>query len=1368
MPLSVFVTDSCRKDATKYGIIKEVEKLSAKVELDQSIGSWDRYPPPYIKKSLGKTWRLVAEERILDDGQIVIAFVGVKARGSTEYETFKHNPVSVFRSVSPSDDELRKYLQGKKPRRGIPEPSQAEYSYLYGTTASMDLAEGIVFESREWVDRMSSGSLNDLFVRYYDLLSDVIAPSNADKSFVQHSSGVGIVYRYFPNHNVLFLIAPTSSHGQSVEDLGNDYQELLQWGDDVVDLNRIQRMSKRSYPMLIFAHDFRTWIDIQKNKEGNLALSPEEAAILESIRHGGSNSPMYPLFINGRPGSGKSTILQYLFAGRLHLHLRKDQDERLSHPPIYLTYSSKLIQQAKEAVSTILKCNASFVTESVDLSSHEAQAIFASAFSEFHRFLLSLLDPEQRNKFSPADRIDFGRFKREWQKMTRTNPDSSIRKLSAELAWHVIRMYIKGMRDELGDYLDPDAYTELPVAQQTVTEETYRKVFHYAWESWYKRKCDQEGWWDDQDLAHKVLELHVLKEMREARTWWDDQDLAHKVLELPSDQLAQYPAVFCDEAQDFTKLELLLLLRLNLFSRRRIPPADLKRIPFAFAGDPFQTLNPTGFDWGAVQAGFHEKIVKELDKDSRAKLEFNYKELAFNYRSSRHVVGFCNLLQLVRGLIFNIKGLQPQQSWFDEDAPLPMLFDVATASCQREIRRQSELVFILPCQEGEEEDYVQRDDFLRTLEDSSNSNIYLSSVAAKGLEFKRVVLYKFGDDALRSYPRLLEPLETGVPHTVSPETGLPIQYFMNRLFVAASRPMRRLFVVDTADAISKIWNHPGLRSLEKLVNQYNSPNWGVEMLTPLQAGRDQSWSEDKDDPGILAEQLRDSGISDRSSYKLRLAANMFERCGRKAEATECRAMALEIDEQYADAGDLYIKLSEFSKALGCYWKARTTHGYEQILQCKQLSDYPEAAAADFMMSKKSVQQCKSIIDRVHHEVFENNKGSLIIGDMHWASVINKAVQHLSNAQQEVIDWNTVFKQIMKLQGVGVIVDRNDSLATLAFRANQYQMAIDIWEAMQGGRNENLYNEAKAITTPFPQNLSWLLKLAKYQKIIEEWEANMTGAKLTKEQSTIIAKAYLQSKKYDRALGLLRQHPHLDTFKDLLEQVKKEPNREILLEVIELYARSILLNRGFKEALDYLRKLKDREERHRGNLALVEILASSEDLVQASSDIRTNVGSYLREEFIDNQNWGSSFSMPKVGAAIERAGRMIDALEFYESVWKTRKLKVPTQEVEYARRRWLKCKYRYLRYLEERQKHTHEFERHKDEADTFAKQHRIDPQSLPEYPEIPSTDSGFKDIDETRIEAILTLHAQGFSAQKIAQAMGLDEISVVRVLRTSSR
>ena len=209
------------------------------------------------------------------------------------------------------------------------------------------------------------------------------------------------------------------------------------------------------------------------------------------------------------------------------------------------------------------------------------------AFREFRPFMLELVASEDRPRFASARRVDYPRFRRLWEQRFGKDPKAR-REHGPDVAWHVIRSYIKGMGSE--DYLTPEDYAQLPENQLTVSPQTFTTVYDQVWNNWYQ-PLNEDGDWDDQDLARYIL----------------DNERAPR----------SYCAVFCDEAQDFTRVELEVLLRLSLYSDRSLSSNDVSRVPFAFAGDEFQTLNPTGFRWDAVKASFVEKFIFELDPTRR-------------------------------------------------------------------------------------------------------------------------------------------------------------------------------------------------------------------------------------------------------------------------------------------------------------------------------------------------------------------------------------------------------------------------------------------------------------------------------------------------------------------------------------------------------------------------------------------------------------------------------------------------------------------------------------------------------------------------------------------------------------------------------
>ena len=381
--------------------------------------------------------------------------------------------------------------------------------------------------------------------------------------------------------------------------------------------------------------------------------------------------------------------------------------------------------------------------------------------------------------------------------------------------------------------------------------------------------------------------------------------------------------VFCDESQDFTNLELDLIERLSLFSKRRLDPHQLRDVPYAFAGDPFQTLNPTGFDWGATQASFHDNIVRQLDPHGRGRLRFNFQELSFNYRSSEHIVRLTNLVQLLRARMFGLKSILPQHTWSRRESISPFYYEFESAQAKAALRDQEDLVLIVPCQEGDEEAYVKEDPFLRefaiTGDDVMSRNV-LSPARAKGLEYDRVLLYRFGDRGLVEHADFVAKVEALDGPLPDHDERLVPEYFVNQLYVAASRARKRLFVLDSEEALTRFWSFTQPDARRRLL-EWAEPgeHWRDEDLCGLVAGDVSSWDADRDDPVDLAGRFEQQGRERRDHYLMGLAANNYARAGQTERAALCRAAALEYDGRGVEAGTQYTGLGQPEEAARCFW-----------------------------------------------------------------------------------------------------------------------------------------------------------------------------------------------------------------------------------------------------------------------------------------------------------------------------------------------------------------------------------------------------------------------------------------------------------------
>jgi len=125
------MTETCERTAKKHGLSEEIEKLFKKVETDQSVQIWDSFlPTPFIKKDLGKSFRLVCSKHPLEDENIiVIAFLACFPRGgSGEYEKFLNGPEQVLGKLLPEDRVLANYIKSRKEPLPdpFPEPDEIE------------------------------------------------------------------------------------------------------------------------------------------------------------------------------------------------------------------------------------------------------------------------------------------------------------------------------------------------------------------------------------------------------------------------------------------------------------------------------------------------------------------------------------------------------------------------------------------------------------------------------------------------------------------------------------------------------------------------------------------------------------------------------------------------------------------------------------------------------------------------------------------------------------------------------------------------------------------------------------------------------------------------------------------------------------------------------------------------------------------------------------------------------------------------------------------------------------------------------------------------------------------------------------------
>lgn len=1279
MSLFVYITPECRENAQHHSLSDELERFKDRIESSQSTSHFNPFPPPYlVKKKLGgRQGRLIADLRRRGDHAVVV-FLAVMMRGDKAYENhFATDPVTYgkqhFANLV-SDEQLAEYIEKRlqvAPPPLKPDPSAEEYGFLYQAFAHRHAVaeEYMVYETSEWKDTVSEERIAQQLVRFAQPCVDALSKEPGIHLIdVPGKHGWGI-WIHRSEGRLLLIIPVTGDTQEAATKTVDQYRAQLETGS----LNDILRASRRAYPAYMLT-DEDTWVEIEKEPVANMALSPEESEVLLSAR---SQDGAFPLFINGRAGSGKSTILQYLFADLLFYYLTTPAASKIA-PPVYLTANGELLSVARSFVKRILRNEASLRGDAdrglVDGNSE----ILDEAFQEFQPCLLAMVDARtRRERFNLANRVDYSRFRKLWMDWFGMDREA-VREFGPDLSWHVIRSYIKGMSSE--SLLDPDDYVQLPENQITVTRDTFEKVYERVWEGRYSNLSEAENLWDDQDLARFIVDGDLVK--------------------------PTHPAVLCDEAQDFTRIELELLLRLNLFSNRAVPPHDLSRVPFAFAGDQFQTLNPTGFRWDSIKASFVEKFIHALDPAGRSgRADLNYQELRYNYRSTAPIVRFSNGIQALRAVLFQMPELRPQTPWATSKRAFPVSwFHSNNGAFWKKFKEVGSFVVIVPCNEGEEAEYVSHDPFLKEnvrVEDNIPQNV-LSAARAKGREYPGVVVYGFGETAPKG---LMELVEAGRDRDTHHDQSLPSQYFINRLYVAASRPKHRLIIVDTEKGIQGLWNFANNEeSSRQLLDAANRGRtvWTVDpeddqasVVEGMTMGKAEDLSrESAGDPLENAKAFEQDGRSRRDSFLLRQASLAYRSAGNAAKAAECRARAQELDGTFVEAAQSFTAAGLLiPEAVRCYWKAGKI-GWSHIIEAGK-NDAAVSRETEFKWARALMEQQNSVdgllqlLDEIKERLAEPEFGAYAVKEQVWRDAIDDRVRSVTGQASEV-EARSLAAVLESLEASGVILPAA-TVAEVYSRAGDLRKAIDCWDKA-GETKSDAYLRAKAAIEPYPEKLTALGRTGLIDEALREFETHR-AVPLDAGQWGVVAAAYLQRGRFDEALeaGWNAKEPSLLRQVALKALVGNES--QPALRALEGSIMMMVQKQDWKPLAKFAASLDfspDPTWTGKGPLALVkshaEHLQGALVRALARSDAFAEMPGHLQRQFSDffrrflrvkEGHWRGHLSVQEAGSAIERGGRFTDAIAYYEAI-----LTEPTfspEEKLFARQRWIVGKSRQVFY-----------------------------------------------------------------------------------------
>ncbi len=727
-------------------------------------------------------------------------------------------------------------------------------------------------------------------------------------------SGVGKIvllafYRIAGSRN-LFLL-----HFGNPEEIEDFVSKNLP-GECEPSFDGLLRLCVRAYPYSLILSDAALWLQKERSSATNFMLSSRERDLF-------SKKPVYPLCLSGRAGSGKSTLLRYLFADCLFCYQASGSDLL---PPLFISHSKHHAEKAQKVCKTLFandfRNSRSLIDSGIDYESSLRPLLdnscrsFASFAQECAKKISDADDDENSwKKYVREQPMSFKKFCNLWNQKFK-GIAGAAENYGPELSWHVIRTFIKGWN---ADYiLGIDEFSQIGDDNHPyVTETDFKNVYENVW-GWYSKLLADSGMWDDQDLIR-----YCLGSM--------------------SSQSEMFSALYCDEIQDFTRIEREFLFQCSSFSRRKIlNEAEFEKIPFVFAGDEIQSVNLTGFSWAGLRSHLAEAFSNQTSCRSFEIKPSEPVELTDNFRSAPAIVRLANRIHLLRLSRTGGSASSPQR---------PHAFSVnasETVCCldpnNDEVwknLKDTNAVVIVPCPDGENlSTYIKSSPVRDKIDFDANGNAkdltIISARDAKDVQYPCVALYGF---EMKSGALGLDALLDWFRHpTDDPCQDIAVRRMLTAAYVSATRAQRQLYILSDCWKSDSIWSG--------LFNDYSaarSQKLGELDSRMLEKAK---WPREPGVLGYIAEGEPDCigrhGIScspeqaraieadallAQDKGGLRRAVSMYARLGMYADKDRCAAYDLRLSDRHLQAARAFAALGMDKEALDEYWE--------------ELSDNPE-------------------------------------------------------------------------------------------------------------------------------------------------------------------------------------------------------------------------------------------------------------------------------------------------------------------------------------------------------------------------------------------------------------------------------------------
>lgn len=1001
----------------------------------------------------------------------------------------------------------------------------------------------------------------------------------------------------------------------------------------------LRKNCRRAYPYT-FLDNPDAWLEMEEDPDSNFILSEEERDVVITPQK-------YPFFISGRAGSGKSTVLQYLFAEvilRFLLNNGCDDEELLF--PAYISYSQHLIDNAKKLTESLLTKNhlykedldkiAKTLGESRDnlIDNTLEPMIQEDLFWVFTKLLRETIynrDETILKRFSEEKRISYSKFEELWKNKFGKNPD--FKKYSPELCWYIIRTYIKGWKSD--SFLTPEEYLQIGSSNQDVDSKAYSFVFRKIWEKWYKNLRTVEGYWDDQDLVREAL----------------------------VDVAPRFSAIFCDEAQDFTRIELEFIIKLSIFSHKKLDGDEINKVPFVFAGDEFQTLNPTGFSWDSLRSSFFE-ILKGMTKVA----SFNMPDpvsLVNNYRSTPNVVKLGNRLQLLRETRCQ-QSSKPQKTYFTKrNNPI---YALGNEEIVWNHLKQNDVVLILPVDEGQSlQDYVTSKPELKNRisfnEHGDADMMILNTSEAKGLEFPNVAIFGYGDTEALRPSNLLKWFENEVNTQFNLDEEINVKHHLNNAYVAVTRAKNNLYII--ADNVhDMLWgiameDHPNYYALNKHMTEalsskgkeyWKEENRGSVIGHIILGDYTEITNDNTKELSTILKDIEKRARNLNSSDLWRKGAQIYRSNENYEDAARCSANAFMCEYKFEEAAAEFIKAKMPKEAASALWRTMNKFSHWNNPQFLKVLDTLEELAlkesttetelAYRVKKANSFQDVFTVLDKILSYPEKENQRLLLS-----QYLLDENFRRINKVAKEEVE--RLANLINEKMEDGWKLNANIIISSLN-QHELYEQAVKIGDKLP--KKPKDFFVAKAKSTQYPERSRYYIQAfgeKGHQMIYNDFKehGSMTNTDSEELKGIIYSSCLRVSKNLKEIPGItayLLSHTKtisFDDIKDLLKGKRFNPKWEFIN-----LAHSIQTGR-----IEEIEKALSNELPQKVHQTAQEILEVMKNgFGSGEAEIKVNVTNFFKKRYHAlTENIMTTPLLLVLGQAMEKRLQHLDSVRFYE-------------------------------------------------------------------------------------------------------------------------